>query len=141
MDTTTDEAPTTFGSRVPSSDYDGVLDASEVGPRFKALWAAAIAEHAGGNPYGMPRDITRRLHEDMRLAYVRAGSGAATHSATPRVRIQSVATPNPDDDGATITCAGPCGERQSIRKYPTLKGGGRGTVCRACAATMSKTKQ
>lgn len=53
--------------------------------------------------------------------------------ARKRVSVQNVARPTEHEDGTmSITCSGPCGQTQPVNKYPTLKNGGRGTVCRAC---------
>jgi hypothetical protein len=63
-------------------------------------------------------------------------NGATRTGARKRVGpAQQLARPVETEEGMVITCAGPCGQTQSVKKYPTIKGGGpanRGTVCRAC---------
>lgn len=90
-----------------------------------------ILEHYG---VGVPRVILRHDSETG-LPIVREPDGSVTrprNASVPRPKVQTIAVPNKDDDGATITCTGPCGQRQAHQKFPTLKGGGRGSVCRAC---------
>lgn len=126
----------------PSVAYEGVYDPAEVDSIFKGLWAEAVDE--AGGPMRVVPGVVYRLHEDLRLAHVRIvrRRGKSTSGVTRAPSIQVVTKPTENEDGSlTITCACGCGETMSVKKFPTIKGGGRGSVSRACEARIKAERK
>ena len=140
-DMTTDDKAHT-GTPAPSAAYDGCLDVSSIDNRYRELHAAASKRKGG-----ITKAITAELQEDHRRAHVRlVGGHGPRRSTTPRRPATAVVLqPTEAPDGAlVITCAGPCGEEKSFRKFPTLSGGrpGREAVCRSCRdAALAERKK
>lgn len=139
MDTTTDTDHDTRERVTLPPDYDDCRSIADAAETFKALFRAAL--DATGLDAWDPAFAERRnrLGEDYRKAMVYL-TPYAKGKATPRVHREPTPEPTFVNDGNEITCAGPCGETKSIKKFPTKSGqpGVREGVCRDCKTAMKK---
>lgn len=134
------ERKSIYTDPAPSSAYDGCNDARSVDNKFRELFAQACIDN-DCTPFRLPRLVNQALGEDARRAHWRYTHGKRGPTEK-RVKVQEVARPVEHEDGSlTITCAGPCGQEQSHKKFPTLKTGGRGNVCRSCADALKAERK
>lgn len=126
------------GDPDPCPAFDGCNTDESVNDRFREGWAFAVIVY--GDRFRVAPWFARQWGEELRRAHVRTVAvrdGRRRGAVVARERVQSVARPTEHGDGSlSIMCAGPCGAEKPVNKFPTMKGGGRGTVCRECAAAI-----